>query len=91
MSAVISVGGRCQFSCENANRESSSSPTATAPSTTSRTARIPDRCPNGRGMRRSRAQRPFPSMMIAIEAGVDSREPPGPEASEVVLKPFCRS
>src|SRR5688500_4000046 len=69
MSAVISVGGRCQFSWENANSESSSSPTSTAPATTSRTARIPDRCPNGLGMRRSRAQRPFPSMMIATCRG----------------------
>src|SRR3989441_8409207 len=69
MSAEISVRGRCQFSSENANRVSTSTPAAIAPSTTSRTAFIPARCPSGRGRWRSRAQRPFPSMMMAMWRG----------------------
>src|SRR5437016_2932492 len=69
ISAEISVGGRCQFSSEKANRVSTSTPAAIAPSTTSRTAFIPARCPSGRGRWRSRAQRPFPSMMMAMWRG----------------------
>src|SRR5947208_13192329 len=67
--AEISVGGRCQFSSEKANSVSTSTPAAIAPSTTSRTAFMPARCPSGRGRWRSRAQRPFPSMMMAMWRG----------------------
>src|SRR6185437_14495865 len=70
ISASISPRGRCQFSCEKAKSESTSSPHSMAPSTTSRTAFMPDRCPSGRGRLRSRAQRPFPSMMIATWRGM---------------------
>src|SRR6185437_2826108 len=70
ISASISPRGRCQFSCEKAKSESTSSPHSMAPSTTSRTAFMPDRCPSGRGRFRSRAQRPFPSMMIATWRGM---------------------
>src|SRR6185312_6931428 len=69
MSALISAGGRCQFSCENANSDSTSTPAASEPSTTARTDFIPDLWPNGRGRLRSRAQRPLPSMMIATWRG----------------------
>src|SRR5213083_3635966 len=69
ISAEISVGGRCQFSSENANSVSTSTPASIAPSTTSRTAFMPARCPKGRGRLRSRAQRPLPSMMMATWRG----------------------
>src|SRR5947209_110841 len=67
--AEISVGGRCQFSSENANSVSTSTPASIAPSTTSRTAFMPARCPRGRGRCRSSAQRPLPSMMMATWRG----------------------
>src|SRR5438128_513097 len=67
--AEISVGGRCQFSSEKANSVSTSTPASIAPSTTSRTAVIPARCPSGRGRCRSRAQRPLPSIMMATWRG----------------------
>src|SRR6266496_829664 len=67
--AEISVTGRCQFSSENANSVSTSTSAAIAPSTTSRTAFMPARWPNGRGRPRSRAQRPLPSMMTATCRG----------------------
>src|SRR2546425_2982335 len=67
--AEISVGGRCQFSSENANKVSTSTPASIAPSTISRTALMPARCPSGRGRCRSRAQRPLPSMMTATWRG----------------------
>src|SRR5205807_4392187 len=70
ISAEISVAGRCQFSAENANSVSTSTPAAIAPSTTSRTAFIPARWPSGRGRWRSRAQRPLPSMMTATWRGM---------------------
>src|ERR1041385_3724918 len=69
MRAEISVAGRCQFSSENANSVSTSTPASMAPSTTSRTAFIPARCPRGRGRLRSRAQRPLPSMIMATCRG----------------------
>src|SRR6267378_2301580 len=40
MSAEISVGGRCQFSSENANNVSTSTPASMAPSTISRPAAV---------------------------------------------------
>src|SRR5882672_3714708 len=67
--AEISVSGRCQFSSEKANSVSTSTPASSPPSTTSRTAFIPARWPSGRGRLRSRAQRPFPSMMTATWRG----------------------
>src|SRR3989442_6547800 len=67
--AEISVGGRCQFSSEKANSVSTSTPASIAPSTTSRTAFMPARCPRGRGRCRSSAQRPLPSMMMATWRG----------------------
>src|SRR5213596_1334819 len=67
--AEISLGGRCQFSSENANSVSTSTPASIAPSTASRTDVIPARWPSGRGSRRSRAQRPLPSMMMATWRG----------------------
>src|SRR6266699_6707083 len=69
ISADTSLDGRCQFSSEKANSVSTSTPAAIAPSTTSRTAFMPARCPSGRGRWRSRAQRPFPSMMMAMWRG----------------------
>src|SRR5216117_4279768 len=69
ISAEISLGGRCQFSSENANSVSTSTPASIAPSTASRTDVIPARWPSGRGSRRSRAQRPLPSMMMATWRG----------------------
>src|SRR5437879_2419078 len=62
ISAEISSAGRFQFSSEKANSVSTSTPASIAPSTASRTAFIPARWPNGRGSRRSFAQRPLPSM-----------------------------
>src|SRR5665647_105134 len=70
ISAWISVAGRCQFSWEKAKSESTSTPASIAPSTTSRTDFIPERWPSGRGRLRSRAQRPLPSMMIAMCRGI---------------------
>jgi len=67
-------GGRFQFSSENANSVSTSTPASIAPSTASRTAFHAARWPNGRGSRRSFAQRPLPSMMIATWRGI------GPES-----------
>src|SRR5690349_19818621 len=45
-------------------------PSSTAPSTASRTERRPARWPMRRGKPRRSAQRPFPSMMIAMCSGV---------------------
>src|SRR5437867_11894077 len=67
--AEISVRGRCQCSSETADSVSTSPPASIAPSTTSRTAFMPARCPSGRGRCRSRAQRPLPSMMMATWRG----------------------
>src|SRR5262245_29060421 len=44
-------------------------PRATHPLTASRTDSRPARCPISRGTPRARAQRPFPSMMIAMCRG----------------------
>src|SRR6266853_764378 len=68
--AEISLGGRCQFSSENANSVRTSMPASIAPSTASRTAFMPARWPSGRGRWRSRAQRPLPSMMTATWRGM---------------------
>src|SRR5690242_105293 len=68
--AEISLGGRCQFSSENANSVRTSMPASIAPSTASRTAFMPARWPRGRGRWRSRAQRPLPSMMTATWRGI---------------------
>src|SRR5262249_21427797 len=47
-------------------------PTSTAASTVRRNARAPSRCPSATGTPRAEAQRPFPSMMSAIERGTSS-------------------
>src|SRR5688500_15035549 len=72
ISAETSGAGRFQFSLEKAKSESTPTPASIVPSITSRTAFIPERCPYGRGIMRSRAQRPFPSMMIATCRGTFS-------------------
>src|SRR6266704_3640733 len=73
INAEISVGGRFQFSSEKAKSVRTSTPASIAPSTTSRTAFIPALWPKGRGSRRSAAQRPLPSMMIATWRGIGAR------------------
>src|SRR3954470_137398 len=69
ISASISPTGRFQFSWLNAKRVSTPTPAWRQPSTTSRTAFIPAWWPSGRGSDRPLAQRPFPSMMMAIWPG----------------------
>src|SRR3954467_1376787 len=69
ISASISPTGRFQFSWLNAKRVSTPTPAWRQPSTTSRTAFIPAWWPSGRGSERPLAQRPFPSMMMAIWPG----------------------
>ncbi len=58
--------GRRQFSELKANSVRYSTPARAQPSTTARTASTPRVCPATRGKRRSVAQRPLPSMMIAM-------------------------
>ena len=69
ISASISPAGRCQFSWLKANSVSTPTPASRQPSTTSRTAFMPAWCPSGRGSERPLAQRPLPSMMMAMWAG----------------------
>ena len=66
MRAAISSGGRDQFSFENAYSVRWLTPMSRQAVTTLRTAFIPSRCPMKRGSPRSPAQRPLPSMMIAM-------------------------
>ncbi len=61
--------GRFQFSTEKAYRVRTWQPSRADVSTTSRTAAIPARWPATRGRLRIRAQRPLPSMMIAMCRG----------------------
>src|SRR5487761_2181838 len=84
MSADTSGLGRCQFSFENANNDSAPTPTSIAPSTTSRPDCMPARCPNVRGMTRSRAQRPLPSMMTATCRGIRPCSRMRPSSSSLV-------
>src|SRR4051794_31878389 len=69
ISASISPTGRFQFSWLNAKRVSTPTPAWRQPSTTSRTAFIPAWWPSGRGSERPLAQRPLPSMMMAMWPG----------------------
>src|SRR5215207_116082 len=71
ISASISTAGRCQFSWLKANRLSTPTSASRQPWITSRTARMPAWWPSGRGRARPLAQRPLPSMMIAMWAGTD--------------------
>src|SRR5829696_2359605 len=73
MSASTSSGGRDQFSVENAKTQTDSTPRSIAASTVRRSAFVPDRCPAATGSLRRLAQRPFPSMMIAIERATSGR------------------
>src|SRR5690606_21020946 len=61
--------GRRQFSLEKANSVRNSTPRSAHPRTVARTASAPLRCPATRGRCRFRAQRPLPSMMMAICRG----------------------
>jgi hypothetical protein len=69
ISSETSSSGRRQFSEENANRVRYSTPRSTQASTTPRTASTPLTCPATRGSKRLVAQRPLPSMMMAIWRG----------------------
>src|SRR5215213_1468904 len=69
MSASISPAGRFQFSWLNAKSVRTPTPAWRQPSTTSRTAFIPAWWPSGRGSERPWAQRPLPSMMMAMWPG----------------------
>src|SRR5688572_4609203 len=67
MRASTSCWGRDQFSVENANTQSDSTPRSSDASIVRRSARVPAECPATTGRRRFRAQRALPSMMIATE------------------------
>src|SRR4030095_14306593 len=69
MSPSISLAGRFQFSSENEYSVRAFMPRRPHSITMSRTVRAPARCPAIRGMRRSSAQRPLPSMMMAMCCG----------------------
>ena len=73
MSADISVAGRDQLAAENAYNVRVSTPARAAVSTALRTALAPSTWPAVRGSPRCVAQRPFPSMMIAICMSRDTR------------------
>jgi len=73
MSPLTSSGGRRQFSLENANSVRTSIPSSAQWRTVALTGLIPARCPLIRGNARCRAQRPFPSMMMAMCRGLCSR------------------
>jgi len=66
MSVTISNRGRFQFSTENAYNVRASRCSRAHVSTVSRTDAMPARWPSTRGEPRWRAQRPLPSMMIAM-------------------------
>ena len=68
--------GRSQFCEENAYSVSASMPSSRAARVTSRTESAPLRCPSIRGRPRRFAQRPLPSMMMAIWRGSSSRKAP---------------
>ncbi len=69
MRLPTSSAGRCQFSLENANSVSASTPRREHSSITSRTALSPALWPAVRVRPRAAAQRPLPSMMIAMCRG----------------------
>src|SRR5215204_2465023 len=70
-----SAAGRDQFSELKLNKVRVSIPRFPAKRTARRTASIPRRCPSVRGSPRARAQRPFPSMMMATCRGAGSTAP----------------
>src|SRR5512135_929596 len=70
MRRATSSAGRPQFSLENANSVSASTPRRAQPSTIARTALTPALWPTCRGIARREAQRPLPSMMTATWRGV---------------------
>ena len=78
ISASTSSGGRDQFSVENAKTQRDSTPRSIAASTVRRSAFVPARCPAATGRLRRRAQRPLPSMMIAIERATSGSSCSGP-------------
>ena len=65
ISAETSCGERLQFSVENEYTVSSSIPSSTASRSRALTASAPASWPAITGRPRPRAQRPFPSVMIA--------------------------
>src|SRR5574337_1050260 len=67
--ALTSSCGRCQFSLEKANRVNTRTPSRRQASTTSRTALRPALWPKLRGRCRALAQRPLPSMTMAMWRG----------------------
>src|SRR5579862_2261738 len=77
ISASISSCGRDQFSVENAYTTRFCTPSWIAASTVRRSARVPARWPAAVGSPRRRAQRPFPSMMIATLRATSGRSPSG--------------
>src|SRR5262245_8736053 len=68
-STETSSAGRRQFSELNANRVKYSTPRSPQARTVARTASLPRWCPATRGRNRFFAQRPLPSMMMAIWRG----------------------
>ena len=74
-----SAPGRVQFSVENENTVRSFTPASDAARTTRFSARAPARWPAPTGRCRSRAHRPLPSMMIAMDSGISV----GPEGGSV--------
>src|SRR5690349_10281604 len=70
MSVPTSTAGRCQFSLENANSVSAPILRRAHSSMHMRTGRTPSLWPAWRGRPRASAQRPLPSMMIAMCLGI---------------------
>src|SRR5579859_9156 len=70
INAPTSSCGRCQFSLEKAKRVSTLTSWRRQPSTTSRTALRPALWPKVRGRWRSFAQRPLPSITMAMWRGI---------------------
>ena len=86
ISESTSGGGRSQFSVENAYTVSDSMPRSIAASTVRRSARVPSRCPASTGRPRSSAHRPFPSRMIATDAGTSPGSSSGRVRRRICLK-----
>src|SRR5688572_21153280 len=73
MRLPTSTAGRCQFSLEKANNVSAPILRRAHSSMHMRTGRTPSLCPAWRGRPRASAQRPLPSMMIAMCVGMLTR------------------
>src|SRR5713101_3897366 len=69
ISSRISEGGRDQFSALNEKMVRKPMPRSPAARTVRRSASTPRRCPSPRGSPRAAAQRPFPSMIMAMCRG----------------------